>query len=218
MQKQKMIAWAAAKLVRLISRTLYYRITDMAGIIGKPHQTPLIWAFWHNRLFGMACIYPRFAKHRKGAILVSASKDGALATEFMKHIGLNGVRGSSSRRGGQAFLELTTWLERKMDVAITPDGPRGPRYKLSPGVVRLAQKTGVPVMIVDIKFARCIRLKSWDRFAIPLPFSTLEIRFRPPVALPITDSDEAFEEERLRLETKMKDWCDDPIETPVKPR
>src|SRR5213075_2734928 len=83
------------------------------------------------------------------AALVSASKDGALLSGILEAFGVQPVRGSSSRRGAQALVELTSWAERGYDLAITPDGPRGPRYQVQPGAIALAQLTGRPLVPVS---------------------------------------------------------------------
>ena len=203
---QKLLARIAAFLVRLFSATLRYRITDMANVIGRPQKEPVIWAFWHENLFATSCVYPRFISNRKIALMVSASKDGSLGVEFMRRIGMNAVRGSSSRRGATALLEMTSLLAKKMDVALIPDGPRGPRHQMKPGLILLAQKTGVPIVLIDVKLSRCYRLKSWDRFAIPWPFSIVDVRFREPISIAPTETREAFEQERARLETELREW------------
>ena len=107
--------------------------------------------------------------------IVSASRDGAFLTGILEYFKVQPVRGSSSRRGPQALLELTTWAERGYDLAITPDGPRGPRYVVQDGVISLAQLTGLPIVPVSYYVNWKIRVKSWDRFQIPLPFSLCEM-------------------------------------------
>jgi lysophospholipid acyltransferase (LPLAT)-like uncharacterized protein len=108
-------------------------------------------------------------------VLTSASRDGAIIAAVMKSFGLKSVRGSTSRRGAAALLELTGTLEAGEDVAVTPDGPRGPCYKLGPGVVFLAQQTRAAILPIHIEYSRAVRLKSWDRFMIPLPFAKVRI-------------------------------------------
>src|SRR5436189_6328705 len=114
------------------------------------------------------------------AAMVSASKDGAFLAAILERFKVQPVRGSSSRRGRQALPELTTWAERGYDLAITPDGPRGPCYVVQHGVMSLAQVSGLPI----IPFSFCadwkLRPKSWDRFQIPLPFSRCEIILEKP--------------------------------------
>src|ERR1044071_9522816 len=118
------------------------------------------------------------------AAMVSASKDGGFLTAILECFQVQPVRGSSSRRGAQALLELTTWAERGYDLAITPDGPRGPCYRVQEGLVALAQITGIPVIPVSCNLSSKICLKSWDQFQIPLPFSRCEIILEKPVYIP----------------------------------
>jgi hypothetical protein len=140
---------------------------------------------------------------------VSASKDGAFLAAILECFKVQPVRGSSSRRGPQALLELTTWAERGYDLAITPDGPRGPCYVVQDGVVLLAQITGLPVVPVAFNIRWKFRLKSWDRFQIPLPFSQCEIVFGEPVEVPRSLSDSAREELRETLEQRLKKMSQD---------
>jgi lysophospholipid acyltransferase (LPLAT)-like uncharacterized protein len=88
---------------------------------------------------------------------------------------MGAVRGSSSKRGSRAFRELVELVEDGRDIAITPDGPRGPRYVLGPGAISLAQLTAAPIIPVHAKFSLCLRMKTWDEFVIPLPFSTVSV-------------------------------------------
>lgn len=199
--KQKLTAWLAANLIRALALTLRIRIEDRCGVRDPKNKQPVIWAFWHNRMLLIPAIRNRYLRHRSGSVLTSPSGDGAILAAVMEQFGIGNVRGSSSRRGSAATLELTSIIKRGGDVAITPDGPRGPRYKLGAGIIFLAQKTGAPVMPIHVEYSRCVRLKSWDQFRIPLPFSrvnvTLDALFH---AVPECDA----ETERARLETSMQ--------------
>ena len=119
---------------------------------------PAIYCLWHNRLVLCVAAYQENAKKRqmgKGmAALISASKDGALLAAILERFKVLAVRGSSSRRGPQALLELTSWAERDYDLAITPDGPRGPKYVVQEGAMSLGQLTGRP--IVPFGFLRAL--------------------------------------------------------------
>ena len=137
--------------------------------------------------------------------LVSASKDGALLAAIFERFGVEPVRGSSSRRGAQALRELTTWAERGYDLAITPDGPRGPRYVVEDGAMPLAQLTGLPIVPVSYYLNWKIRVKSWDRFQIPLPFSRCEVIYgQADFACRATATDAEREELRQQLETELR--------------
>ena len=111
---------------------------------------PIIFCTWHNRLPYSLLLYENYIKHHKLphrlAAIVSASKDGGVVARILEHFGVQPVRGSSSRRGAQALLELVSWTERGYDVAITPDGPRGPCYMIQHGAISLAQVTGLPIV------------------------------------------------------------------------
>ena len=191
-------------LLRALALTLRFRVDDRCGIT-RGAMVPFIGAFWHNRILVIPVAYQRYCRGRRGHCLTSPSKDGAIIEGVMSRFGIGSVRGSSSRRGVAALLELTAILEAGEDVAITPDGPRGPKYQLSPGIVKLSQITGVPVMPIHVGYSRFWELKSWDAFRIPKPFARVEVVFGPLYAVCPTADDAAFEAERLRLQTLLMD-------------
>jgi lysophospholipid acyltransferase (LPLAT)-like uncharacterized protein len=186
------------------SRTLRFRLTDQCGLREGRITGPAIWAFWHNRMFVMPVVYHRLYRHRSGVVLTSPSRDGAIIAEVMLRFGVGSVRGSSSRRGSTALLELTSVVEKGEDIVFTPDGPRGPRYRLGPGIVLLAQKTGAPVVPINVEYSRCWRFGRWDGFMVPKPFARTEVTFGPLHYVPPTTTDEAFEAERVRLENVLQ--------------
>jgi lysophospholipid acyltransferase (LPLAT)-like uncharacterized protein len=120
----------------------------------------------------------------------------------MAHLGMGSVRGSSSRRGSTAIRELTSLLESGVDLAITPDGPRGPKYSLGAGAVFLSQKTGIPIMPLHARYHWAIRLKTWDNFAIPIPFSRVDITMDEYFTVDPEATD--LEAERLKLEGQLR--------------
>jgi lysophospholipid acyltransferase (LPLAT)-like uncharacterized protein len=146
---------------------------------------------------------------RKGvAVLTSPSKDGEILAQLMACFHMGAIRGSSSRRGARALRECADWLASGADLAVTPDGPRGPRYTLGPGLILLAQTTGARILPLHVRFSRAATIKSWDGFRIPLPFSRLDITMGAYETIPPTPTDEAFEAERLRIETLLKNEAD----------
>jgi len=206
--KQALLAALAANLARLIFSTIRLRVIDRSGFLTDPPSGPRILIFWHNRIpaisIGFLRHYPKQHPSRKGvSVLTSPSKDGDILAGVMANLGMGSVRGSSSRRGSTAIRELSALLEAGVDLAITPDGPRGPKYSLGPGAVFLAQKTGVPIMPLHARYHRAIRLKTWDSFAIPLPFSRVDIVMDPYLTVDPEATD--LEHERLRLETLLKE-------------
>jgi lysophospholipid acyltransferase (LPLAT)-like uncharacterized protein len=169
------IGKTVAVLMRIIGWTLRFKIDDRARVTDPSFKEPLIWTFWHNRMFAVPLLRLRHVRHRTGAALTSGSRDGAIVAAVMKAFGQKAVRGSSSRRGATAVRELTGTLEAGEDVAVSPDGPRGPRYTVGPGVVFLAQQTGAPILPIHVEYSRALRMKSWDQFMIPLPFAEVRV-------------------------------------------
>jgi lysophospholipid acyltransferase (LPLAT)-like uncharacterized protein len=191
------------RLLQIWARTLRYEIDDRAGVIGKPVNENYIGALWHNRLLIFPFVLRRFFPNRCGAALISASRDGELLADAIKRFDFDVVRGSSSRLGARAILQLTDVLASGRDVVITPDGPRGPAYELGPGIIFLAQKSGAPVVPVNMEYSGCWRLKSWDRFILPRPFSKVRVIIGQSHHVRSTSTPEEFETERLRLQGVM---------------
>jgi len=138
------------------------------------------------------------------AAMVSASKDGGFLAAILECFKVQPVRGSTSRRGPQALLELTTLAERGFDLAITPDGPRGPVYQVQDGVMSLAQVTGLPIIPFSCYLRWKLRVNSWDRFQIPLPFSYCEMRLGRMVRIPREATDEQRAVLRQELENNLR--------------
>ncbi len=126
----------------------------------------MILAFWHGRLLMIPLCYHGEKIH----LLISQHKDGQLLARTMEHFGHNSVRGSSTRGGSKAMREMLRLLNDS-DIALTPDGPKGPRYCVQDGVVTLARLSGVPVIPVTFAASKKKVFGSWDAFNLPLPFS-----------------------------------------------
>jgi len=191
------------RLLQLWARTLRYQIDDRAGIVGKPVNENYIGALWHNRLLIFPVVLRLFFSNRHGAALISASRDGDLLADAIKRFGFDVVRGSSSRLGASAILQLTEVLSSRRDVVITPDGPRGPVYELGPGIIFLAQKSSAAVLPINLEYSNCWRIKSWDRFIVPRPFAKVHVIIGRPHRVKSASTPEEFEAERLRLQDAM---------------
>jgi lysophospholipid acyltransferase (LPLAT)-like uncharacterized protein len=206
---QRVVAWLIFAAIRLLGLTLRYQWNDRSGYYDGSGTGPAIYCVWHNRLALCLIAYDAYARRRKTtsgmAAMVSASKDGGFLTAILECFGVQPVRGSSSRRGPQALLELTSWAERGYDLALTPDGPRGPCYVVQPGVMSLAQLTGLPIIPSSYHLGWKLRLKSWDRFQIPLPFSRCEMNVSKPIRVPREASDEEREKLRQELERQLRE-------------
>jgi lysophospholipid acyltransferase (LPLAT)-like uncharacterized protein len=190
-------------LLQFWARSLRYKVEDRAGVVDKTANGNFIGSLWHNRLLILPFVLNRFTPNRHGAALISASRDGDLLTDAIHRFGFDVVRGSSSRLGASALLQLSQVLADGGDVVITPDGPRGPVYELGPGIIFLAQKTGAPVLPINMEYSSCWRFKSWDRFILPRPFSRIRVTFGTPYRVAPTSTSEEFEAERRRLQDAM---------------
>jgi lysophospholipid acyltransferase (LPLAT)-like uncharacterized protein len=206
--RQRWVARLVFLLIRGLAATVRFRISKSAELFGLPGEDRLIFAIWHNRLALALIIYNYYVRRRnpsrRMAAIVSASRDGGLLAHILELFGVHPVRGSTSRRGPQALRELTSCAEQGLDLAITPDGPRGPVYVIQDGVISLSQLTGLPILPVSCVLKPRIELKSWDKFQIPYPFATCEVRVGELVRVP-RDAGEA-ERKRLReeLEATMR--------------
>jgi lysophospholipid acyltransferase (LPLAT)-like uncharacterized protein len=188
--------------------TVRCRMRARSEFFSPKAPAPAIFCIWHNRL--ATCVKVLDVHRRPNnsgagmAALVSASKDGAFLARILEWFRVQPVRGSSSRRGAQAMLEMTTWAERGYDLTITPDGPRGPCYKIQDGITSLAQLTGLPIVPVALNLNWKISVKSWDRFQIPLPFARCEIWVGKSFRVPADASDAVREELRQQLEAELR--------------
>lgn len=173
---RRLLLWPFGVLLKLWGMTLRFEVSPEDLRNFQKTDEPVAIVLWHNRLFLAAEIVRRYRRSRQAYALVSASQDGAWLTAFFALAGLRAVRGSSSRLGREAATALVDVLRAGHDVGITPDGPRGPCYDLKPGGVIVARRTHVPVLLIGGEFTAAWRLRSWDRFYLPKPFSHVRMR------------------------------------------
>jgi lysophospholipid acyltransferase (LPLAT)-like uncharacterized protein len=190
-------------VLQIWSRTIRFRVEDRGNILRAPLSERFIGALWHNRLLLLPFAIHRFAPERQGAALISASRDGAWLAKLVRRFGFDVVRGSSSRKGASAMLQLATVIASGRDVVVTPDGPRGPAYRPGGGIILLAQKSGARVVPLNFEYSSCWRLGSWDRFVLPRPFAKVRFILGEPHGVSSTATEEEFERERERLKGAM---------------
>ena len=205
---QQLGAFIVFLSLRALLATVRFRLRTPSEFLAPGAPVPVIFCLWHNRLAMCIKALDNYRRpHNSGAgmaALVSASKDGAFLSDILDWFGVQAVRGSSSRRGPQALLELTTWAERGHDLTITPDGPRGPCYQVQDGIMSLAQVTGLPIVPVALNLNWKWSLKSWDRFQIPLPFARCEVSIGRTIRVPRETTDARREELRQQLEAELR--------------
>lgn len=204
---QRTAAWIAFAAERLLTMTLRLE-WEVGGLeTWRDRSHPRIFCIWHNRLALSMLLYRRQtaiqSKVGRLAALVSASKDGAFLAAILERFNVRPIRGSSSRRGPQALLELINAADSGLDIAITPDGPRGPKYFVHEGIIAAAQVTGSPIIPVSYSCSWRITLRSWDAFQIPLPFARCRIRLGTPILVPRDLDKSRMTELRQELQQAM---------------
>lgn len=173
---QRALLAVLACLMQLWGRTLRFHWGADVQTLLDHGSPPMVVIFWHNRLFAAPLFYARYFRERRLATLISASQDGAWLSGFVRQLGMHPVRGSRFKRGTQAVRDLIAAQREGFDVAVSPDGSRGPLYDMKSGAVTIAMKTGAPIVLLSFNYTGAWRLKSWDRFFIPHPFSRIEVR------------------------------------------
>jgi len=205
---QRLAALLIYAAIRCLSVTLRFRLSEQSNFFSELPPEKVIFVIWHNRLVLSLIIYLRYVKQRdrtrKLAAIASASRDGGLVTSIIECFGVKPVRGSSSRRAAQALREMVALAEQGYDLAITPDGPRGPRYTLPEGVIATAQLSGLIIVPVAYHLNWKICLRTWDRFQIPLPFARCEINTTRILRVPRAATESEREELRKQLEADLR--------------
>lgn len=192
---------AASWAIRFWIGTLRYSYRSLGPNV-EPHQRGLegryIYAFWHENILLPAYHYGR----PDIRVLISQHADGQLIAEVCRHLRFGLVRGSTTRGGVEAVRRMLR-ESRRAHLAITPDGPRGPRRQVQMGLVYLAAKTELPIIPMGIGFERPWRLRSWDRFAVPKPWSRSVCITAEPVHVPSEADKDELEAYRLRVEQTL---------------
>ena len=176
MRRERFKISAAAVLgslfVLVLGRTL--RIKNVGR---KDPGRGVIYAFWHGRM-----VVPLFThRRRRISILISQHTDGEIVSRVARILGYDPVRGSTTRGGTKALRQMLRKARTGRCLAIAPDGPRGPRCVFQPGIIKLAQLSGLPIQPVGIGVERKKVLSSWDRFVVPAPFSRCVFVYGDPI-------------------------------------
>ena len=193
-----LVAFFAAGIVRLWMGSLRYRVSCRGGcrLPVNPRSRRFIYAFWHESLLVASMMKTR------SHTLSSRHADGELTTSLCKHFRIGVVRGSSSGGAVEALIGLRR-ASRRTHLGVTPDGPRGPRHRVKVGLAYLASLTGLPVVPCGVAYSRAMRFRSWDRFALPLPWSTIYSVTAPEVVVPRGLHRAGLEHYRRVIEERM---------------
>ena len=200
--KEKIIGNLVGYIIQLLSRTLRIRVERPESF--EALESAVILVFWHGQIIPATAAWIHCCPRPMPLVaLTSASKDGAIIEHTMSTFDVQSVRGSSSRRGTAALIELKKTLDAGNDICITPDGPRGPHRILQLGPLKLAQLTGVPILPLRVHCSSSWKLKTWDSFEIPKPFSTLYLSIDAPHFIPRKCSEEEMETLRCQIEGNL---------------
>jgi len=190
-----------AVIIRALALTWRFRITNAAAWRElRSRRQPFIFAFWHGTML------PLVWTHRgEGvSVVISEHRDGEIIARIVESFGFKTIRGSSSRGAARALIGIVRELERGSEVAVTPDGPRGPARRFASGALVAAQRVGVPIVGIGVVASRAWRLNSWDRFMIPKPFSRVQIAYTLPTRVAASSARDA-EGEAPRFESLLDD-------------
>ncbi|SNB45018.1 lysophospholipid acyltransferase family protein [Geobacter sp. DSM 9736] len=188
------LPWLAYSVLRMLFTTLRVRLVNVEIPRGYHERGEgIIQVMWHSRL----CVSPFAYQGNKGHILISSHGDGEIIARITALFGFEHIRGSSSKGADKALKQMLRLARRNEDLIVTPDGPRGPAEVVKPGVAQIAKLTGLPVLPFAISASRKVRLKSWDRFMIPLPFTKCFFVWGEPLRCGVEEEIEQF---RQRVE------------------
>jgi hypothetical protein len=179
-------------------------------IIERPDNYPeriirqgenIIFAFWHSFM-----LVPAYTARNLGIkIMISQHTDGEYITRVVERLGFTTIRGSTTRGGAKALLKMIKDSKEGTVLAITPDGPKGPRFIVQPGIIYLSQKTGFPIIPASLGLTSYWELPSWDKFRIPKPFSKAALICGEPIHIPPKLNKSEVEEYRILLEKRLKE-------------
>ena len=185
-----LIVGFAGLLIRCLAMTWRIEVTrgEHLDALRDAHK-PFIFALWHGQLL------PLLWHHRRQgiALVISEHRDGERIARVASGLGYELVRGSSTRGGGRALIQLSRVLESGKEAAITPDGPRGPARTVAQGVVVAAQRSGAAILPIGVAASRAWRIGSWDSFMIPKPFARVVVGYAAPIQITASNSEGALQ-------------------------
>ena len=174
-------SFLGAAVVRLLGAT--WRVRWVGDVPVRAHQRdvgPVVYALWHGELLPLLWAHVGMPV----SILISTHRDGELIARIAMRLGFSTVRGSSSRSADRALIGLVRELKGGRTIALTPDGPRGPRHAFAPGALVAAHRGGAAIVPLRARVSRAWVLGSWDRFVIPKPFATITVHCGAPEFVP----------------------------------
>lgn len=193
-------SWFGAAVIRVLGATWRLRVDGEEHLDAALRHAPnVVFCFWHGRMLPLAYLH----RGRRAQILASEHRDGEMLGRTMVRLGFGHVRGSSTRGGTRAILDLVESVRSGLDAALTVDGPRGPRHVAKPGAIEIARQTGVAVVPITSASRRHRTFASWDAFELPAPFTRVMVRYGAPVIVPAEANRDELEARRVELERSL---------------
>jgi len=194
-------SWIGPILIYILGMTLKIEWVGEENLdILRKEKKSVIYAFWHGRMLIPAYSY----RNQKIHVLISQHRDGEIIARIIHHLGFVSVRGSTTRGGSKALFEMCEKTASGFDVAVTPDGPKGPGFQVHPGTIYIAQRSGMPMVPITNSAKNRWTLSSWDRFLIPKPFSKAVIMLGKPIYVPVESTSQQLEKIRTDLEKELR--------------
>ena len=189
-------------LIRVVGRTVRFRVEGWEHWEEATRGGGLpVYTFWHDRVF----LATYFWRRRRIVVMTSQSFDGEYIARFIRRFGYGAARGSSTRGGVGALVEMVRLVRQGCPAGFTIDGPRGPRHVAKMGALLLAKKTGQAVLPFSVNAERFWEVPSWDRFQIPKPFTSATVRIAPPIRVAPDAADADIERKRDELQRALDD-------------
>ncbi|MEA3419957.1 MAG: lysophospholipid acyltransferase family protein [Campylobacterota bacterium] len=164
----------ASFLIYLLMRFLWFTSRKEFHYLTPVEHEHVTSVCWHSELLMSPQMYRKVRPHQSASAIASRHKDGELVTRILSYLSIKPLRGSSRRGASRVLLQALRMQREGEEILLTPDGPKGPRYHLNDGILSLAMKSGLPVLIINYQAKKYWQLKSWDRFVIPKPFTKID--------------------------------------------
>ncbi|MFK2823197.1 lysophospholipid acyltransferase family protein [Arcobacter sp. YIC-80] len=178
-------------ILQLIVRFIYLTNKKVFHHAKIERNEPLLISFWHGELLMQPFNYQKLRPKSFAKAIISEHKDGEAITKTVEYLGIGSIRGSSSKGGAKVLISTIKELKNGKDIAITPDGPRGPRFSVADGIVAISKKSKARICVFNCKPSKYWQLNSWDKFIIPKPFGTIEFFIQEPFDISHLDMEEA---------------------------
>ena len=188
------ILYLITKLIYLTNKKIFHFPKNI------PNE-PFIASFWHGELLLQPFVFRKIRGKDTFKAIISNHSDGESIAKMVNLLGVGSVRGSSSKGGAKALIGAIKELKQGGDIAITPDGPRGPRHSVADGVVAISQKTKAKILVFSYRCSKYWELNSWDKFIVPKPFGQIDFY----VSEPFDCEGLSIEEAKVLVKGKMDD-------------